>query len=82
MMGGARTHARPTQMPKPYNSMWEVYCEMIPALIKQCADPTYFTKREVRGRVRVCDRCPGSRRRPLPGGTAGMGRQRRGGAGG
>jgi MocE subfamily Rieske [2Fe-2S] domain protein len=35
------------QMPKPYNSMWEVYCEMIPALIKQCSDPTYYTKRDV-----------------------------------
>ena len=26
------------QMPKPYNSMWEVYAEMIPALIKQSTD--------------------------------------------
>jgi len=33
------------QMPKPYNSMWEVYCEMIPALIKQGSDPDYYTKR-------------------------------------
>lgn len=33
------------QMPKPYGSMWEVYREMIPALIKQCTDPNYFTKR-------------------------------------
>jgi len=33
------------QMPKPYNSMWEVYAEMIPALIKQSTDPNYFTPR-------------------------------------
>lgn len=25
--------------------MWEVYKEMIPALIKQCNDPTYYTDR-------------------------------------
>ena len=35
------------QMPKPYNSMWEVYKEMIPALVRQCADPKYYTKREL-----------------------------------
>ena len=34
-------------MPKPYSGMWEVYCEMIPALIKQCSDPTYYTPREL-----------------------------------
>merc|ERR1712054_38934 len=33
------------QLPKPYNSIYEVYCEMIPALIKQCSDPEYFTER-------------------------------------
>merc|ERR1712070_1283310 len=27
--------------------MWEVYCEMIPALIKQASDPDYYTKREL-----------------------------------
>merc|ERR1712232_1393779 len=35
------------QMPKPYNSMFEVYCEMIPALIRQCSDPDYYTVREL-----------------------------------
>merc|ERR1740121_2524999 len=35
------------QMPKPYNSILEVYREMIPALIKQCSDPNYYTPREV-----------------------------------
>ena len=35
------------EMPKPYNSMWEVYSEMIPALIKQTKDPNYYTRREV-----------------------------------
>ena len=33
------------QMPKPYGSMWEVYCEMIPAMIKQAQDPNYYTDR-------------------------------------
>jgi len=35
------------QLPKPYNSIFEVYCEMIPALIRQCSDPNYYTPREV-----------------------------------
>ena len=35
------------QLPKPYNSMWEVYSEMIPALIRQGSDPTYYTDREL-----------------------------------
>lgn len=35
------------QMPKPYSGMWEVYSEMIPALIKQCSDPNYYTKRDI-----------------------------------
>ncbi len=35
------------QMPKPYNSMIEVYKEMIPAMMKQVDDPTYYVKREV-----------------------------------
>lgn len=33
------------QMPEPYASMWSVYREMIPALIKQTTDPDYCTKR-------------------------------------
>lgn len=36
-----------SQMPKPYNSMWEVYREMIPDLIRQCSDPDFFTQRSV-----------------------------------
>ena len=35
------------QLPKPYNSMWEVYKEMIPALIRQATDPDYYTPREL-----------------------------------
>jgi len=35
------------QLPKPYNSIWEVYKEMIPALIRQGTDPDYFTPREL-----------------------------------
>lgn len=35
------------QMPKPYNGMIAVYKEMIPALMKQVKDPTYFVEREV-----------------------------------
>eukprot|EP00037_Helgoeca_nana_P018878 m.182224 g.182224 ORF g.182224 m.182224 type:complete len:497 (+) comp24628_c0_seq1:234-1724(+) len=35
------------QLPTPYASMWEVYSEMIPALIRQAADPDYFTPRAV-----------------------------------
>jgi len=35
------------QMPTPYKGMIQVYKEMIPALIKQVDDPTYFIKREI-----------------------------------
>ncbi|XPF94533.1 fatty acid desaturase [Colwellia sp. RE-S-Sl-9] len=35
------------QMPVPYKGMIEVYKEMIPALIKQVDDPTYFVDRKV-----------------------------------
>ena len=34
-----------SQLPKPYGSIWEVYCEMIPALLKQARDPEYYTDR-------------------------------------
>ncbi|MEH0152639.1 fatty acid desaturase [Limibacter armeniacum] len=37
------------QMPKPYKGMIEVYREMIPALIKQSKDTTYFIDRKVPG---------------------------------
>lgn len=33
------------QLPKPYSGMWEVYREMIPALIRQSSDPEYYTDR-------------------------------------
>mmetsp|Transcript_22313 Transcript_22313/g.58224 ORF Transcript_22313/g.58224 Transcript_22313/m.58224 type:complete len:482 (+) Transcript_22313:52-1497(+) len=35
------------QLPKPYGSIWEVYREMIPALVKQATDPDYFIPRKV-----------------------------------
>jgi len=35
------------QMPVPYKGLIDVYKEMIPALIKQVDDPTYFVNREV-----------------------------------
>ena len=34
-------------MPTPYSGLWEAYSEIIPALIKQSKDPTYFVKREL-----------------------------------
>lgn len=34
-------------MPPPYHSLWEAYREIIPALIKQSKDPTYYVKREL-----------------------------------
>eukprot|EP00928_Gymnodinium_smaydae_P026204 TRINITY_DN20642_c0_g1_i1.p1 TRINITY_DN20642_c0_g1~~TRINITY_DN20642_c0_g1_i1.p1 ORF type:complete len:507 (+),score=59.68 TRINITY_DN20642_c0_g1_i1:108-1523(+) len=33
------------QLPKPYNSLWESYAELIPALIKQSADPSHYIER-------------------------------------
>ena len=33
--------------PKPYGSIFEAYKEIIPAIIKQEKDPTYFVKREL-----------------------------------
>jgi fatty acid desaturase len=35
------------QMPRPYAGLWDCYREMIPALIRQARDATYFIKREV-----------------------------------
>lgn len=34
-------------MPKPYSGLWEAYREIIPAVIKQSKDPTYYVKREL-----------------------------------
>ena len=33
--------------PKPYGSIYEAYKEIIPAIIKQTKDPTYFVEREI-----------------------------------
>ena len=35
------------ELPPPYTSMWQVYKEMIPDLIKQTRDPDHFTRRPV-----------------------------------
>ncbi len=37
-------------MPKPYGSILEAYREIIPALLRQRKDPTYFVKRELPAR--------------------------------
>jgi fatty acid desaturase len=34
-------------MPKPYYSLWEAYREIIPTLIRERKDPTYFVHREL-----------------------------------
>ena len=34
-------------MPKPYNGLWEAYREIIPAIIRETKDPTYFVRREL-----------------------------------
>jgi fatty acid desaturase len=34
-------------MPKPYSSLWEAYREIIPTLIRELKDPTYFVRREL-----------------------------------
>jgi Na+-transporting NADH:ubiquinone oxidoreductase subunit F len=34
-------------MPKPYNGLWEAWREMIPAVLQQRKDPTYFVPREL-----------------------------------
>ena len=36
-------------MPKPYNGLWEAYREIIPALLRQAKDPTYFIRRPLPG---------------------------------
>ena len=36
-------------MPKPYNGLWEAYREIIPALLRQVKDPTYFVRRQLPG---------------------------------
>lgn len=34
-------------MPKPYGGLWEAYREIVPTLIRQTKDPSYFVKREL-----------------------------------
>lgn len=41
--------------PKPYNGLWEAFSEMIPALLKQTKDPSYFVKRELPSPARMSD---------------------------
>ncbi|HLX71827.1 MAG TPA: fatty acid desaturase family protein [Verrucomicrobiae bacterium] len=36
-----------TDMPRPYRGLWETYREIIPALLRQTKDPTYFVRREL-----------------------------------
>lgn len=33
--------------PPAYNGLWEAYKEIIPALLKQVKDPTYFVRRQL-----------------------------------
>ena len=37
-------------MPKPYNSLWEAYREIIPTLIREVKEPTYFVRRQLPAR--------------------------------
>ena len=37
------------QMPKPYNGIWEAYREIIPTLLRQVKEPTYFVLRPLPG---------------------------------
>jgi Na+-transporting NADH:ubiquinone oxidoreductase subunit F len=34
-------------MPKPYNGLWEAYKEIIPTLVRQATEPTFYVKREL-----------------------------------
>jgi fatty acid desaturase len=34
-------------MPAPYPSLWVAYREIVPAVLRQLKDPTYFIKREL-----------------------------------
>src|ERR1700733_2460699 len=36
-----------SDMPKPYDGLWEAYQEIIPTLLRQMKDPTYFVQREL-----------------------------------
>lgn len=35
-----------SQTPAPYPNVWSVYREMVPALLRQQRDPSYFIRRE------------------------------------
>jgi len=36
-----------TDMPKPYGSIWEAWCELLPAVRRQHKDPAYHVKRKL-----------------------------------
>ena len=36
-----------TDMPKPYNGLWEAYREIIPTLLREVKEPTYFVRRQL-----------------------------------
>jgi len=38
-------------MPRPYHGLWEAYREIIPTLLKQVKNPTYFVQRQLPGHV-------------------------------
>ena len=34
-------------LPTPYRSIWHAWCELLPAVLRQAKEPTYFVKREL-----------------------------------
>ncbi|HTB83083.1 MAG TPA: NADH:ubiquinone reductase (Na(+)-transporting) subunit F [Candidatus Sulfotelmatobacter sp.] len=34
-------------MPRPYSSIWNAWCEIVPAVLRQVKDPGYFVKRKI-----------------------------------
>jgi Na+-transporting NADH:ubiquinone oxidoreductase subunit F len=36
-----------TDMPRPYGSIWEAWCELLPAVLRQRKDPAYHVKRQL-----------------------------------
>jgi len=34
-------------MPKPYGSIWEAWCELLPAVLRQRKDPAYYVRRKL-----------------------------------
>jgi fatty acid desaturase len=33
--------------PPPYSGLWEAYCEIVPAVLRQLRDPTHFVRRRL-----------------------------------